>query len=169
MASSPRASPQLCRPTWRHNEFRGQWSSPEVQHTRHLGVEGIWPGASGRLPIRHGAETFELTATGGREDIGLPVCVPKEAQVPDPLTTSVTIEDTIRSATQPFPTERCPTGRASRHAHALPALRITLLVTTVTMLSLVPSARSPEPRGTRPSLAGLWAAKLRFGPASATG
>jgi len=51
-----------------------------------------------------------------------------------------------------------------RHAtHALPALRITLLVTTVTMLSLSPGALSGA-QGNASELAGLWAAKLRFGP-----
>jgi CubicO group peptidase (beta-lactamase class C family) len=51
-----------------------------------------------------------------------------------------------------------------RHAtHALAALRITLLVTTVTMLSLSPGALSGA-QGNASELVGLWAAKLRFGP-----
>jgi CubicO group peptidase (beta-lactamase class C family) len=51
-----------------------------------------------------------------------------------------------------------------RHAtHALPALRITLLVTTVTLLSLSPGALYGA-QGNASELAGLWAAKLRFGP-----
>jgi len=50
-----------------------------------------------------------------------------------------------------------------RAAHALPALRITLLVTTVTMLSLSPGALHGA-QGNASELAGLWAAKLRFGP-----
>jgi len=51
-----------------------------------------------------------------------------------------------------------------RHAtHALPALRITLLVTTGPMLSLSPGALYGA-QGNASELAGLWAAKLRFGP-----
>jgi len=51
-----------------------------------------------------------------------------------------------------------------RHAtHALPALRITLLVTTGPMLSLSPDALYGA-QGNASELAGLWAAKLRFGP-----
>ena len=51
-----------------------------------------------------------------------------------------------------------------RHAtHALPALPIALLVTTVTLLSLSPVALYGA-QGNASELAGLWAAKLRFGP-----
>jgi len=51
-----------------------------------------------------------------------------------------------------------------RHAtHVLPALRITLLVTTVTIRSLFPGALYGA-QGNASELAGLWAAKLRFGP-----